>query len=260
MRTTTLRLALMLVGCLAGLARAKPLAPADVLEVVKTIDDRQRNSGDYRSLAYLEQKEKDKTDTAREAIVYRRSADQKLMILFTKPKGEAGKGYLRLDKNLWSYDPTTGKWDRRTERERIAGTDSRRADFDESRLAEEYESTFGGEAKLGAFDTWIIDSKVKPGVDVAFPVLKMWVDQATGNVLKRQEFALSGRLMRTLYYPSWKKLFSESKGADVWYPGEIRIYDEVEKANSTIVVLKSVDLRPLEANIFTKAWLESKSR
>jgi len=251
MRTTTHRTLVLLLGCLAGVARAKALAPAQVTEVVKTIDDRQRNSGDYRSLAYLEQKEKDKTDTAREAIVYRRSSDQKLMILFTKPKGEAGKGYLRLDKNLWSYDPTTGKWDRRTERERIAGTDSRRADFDESRLAEEYESAFAGEAKLGAFDTWIIDSKVKPGVDVAFPVL---------NVLKRQEFALSGRLMRTLYYPSWKKLFSESKGADVWYPGEIRIYDEVEKANSTIVVLKSVDLRPLEANIFTKAWLESKSR
>ncbi len=261
MRTTTLRLALLLlVGCLSGAALARPLGPAEVDEVVRTIDDRQRNSGDYRSLAYLEQKEKDKTDTAREAIVYRRSADQKLMILFTKPKGEAGKGYLRLEKNLWSYDPTTGKWDRRTERERIAGTDSRRADFDESRLAEEYETAFTGEAKLGQYATWVLDSKVKPGVDVAFPVLKLWVDQETGNVLKRQEFALSGRLMRTLYYPSWKKLYSESKGADVWYPGEIRIYDEVEKANSTIVVLKSVDLRPLEANIFTKAWLESKSR
>ena len=36
--------------------------------------------------------------------------------------------------------------------------------------------------------------------------------------------------------------------------------DEVEKQNSTIVVLKSVDLHPLEANIFTKAWLEAKSR
>ena len=34
-------------------------------------------------------------------LVYRRDADDKLMILFTKPKGEAGKGYLRLDKNLW---------------------------------------------------------------------------------------------------------------------------------------------------------------
>jgi hypothetical protein len=260
MKTTTLHLARLLLAGLSWTAVAKPLAPAEVTEVVKTIDDRQRNSGDYRSLAYLEQKEKDKTDTAREAIVYRRSADQKLMILFTKPKGEAGKGYLRLDKNLWSYDPTTGKWDRRTERERIAGTDSRRADFDESRLAEEYESTFAGEAKIGIYDTWVIDSKVRPGVDVAFPVLKLWVDQKNGNVLKRQEFALSGRLMRTLYYPKWEKLYSESKRADVWYPGEIRIYDEVEKANSTIVVLKSVDLRPLEANIFTKAWLESKSR
>jgi len=228
--------------------------------VLKVVDERQKENGDWHSHIYMEQKEKDKVDVVYEGDVYRRSSDQKFIILFTKPKASAGQGYLRIDKNLWFYDPAVGKWERRTERERIAGTDSRRADFDESRLAEEYESAFAGEAKLGAFDTWIIDSKVKPGVDVAFPVLKMWVDQGTGNVLKRQEFALSGRLMRTLYYPSWKKLFSESKGADVWYPGEIRIYDEVEKANSTIVVLKSVDLRPLEANIFTKAWLESKSR
>ena len=120
-------------------------------KLLETIDDRQRNGGDYKALVYLEQKEKDKTDIVREALVYRRDADDKLMILFTKPKGEAGKGYLRLDKNLWSYDPNVGKWERRTERERIAGTDSRRADFDESRLAEEYDPTFEGEEKLGKF-------------------------------------------------------------------------------------------------------------
>ena len=51
-----------------------------------------------------------------------------------------------------------------------------------------------------------------------------------------------------------------SKKADVWYPQEIRFYDEVEKANSTLILIQSVDLRPLEANIFTKAWLESQSR
>ena len=50
-----------------------------------------------------------------------------------------------------------GKWERRTERERIAGTDSRRADFDESRLAEEYDPTFEGEEKLGSFDTWMLE-------------------------------------------------------------------------------------------------------
>src|SRR5262249_41935649 len=126
-KTTTKTLGLALLGLALSLnaARAKPLTPLEVTDVVKIIDDRQRNSGDYRSLAYLEQKEKDKTDTAREAIVYRRSEDQKLMILFTKPKGEAGEGGLRLGKNPWGYDPPTRQWGRRDERERIARTPPR---------------------------------------------------------------------------------------------------------------------------------------
>ncbi|HVE81407.1 MAG TPA: outer membrane lipoprotein-sorting protein [Myxococcales bacterium] len=233
---------------------------ASLVKLLGTLDDRQRNPGDFKMLAYLEQKERDKTDVVSEALVYRRGVDRKLIILFTKPKAEAGKGYLRIDNNLWSYDPNTGKWERRTERERIAGTDSRRADFDESRMAEEYDPAFDGDEKLGAFTVHKLTLNVKPGVDVAFPVVKLWVDVATNNVLKRQELALSGRLMRTLYYPKWNKLYSESKKSDVWFPQEIRIYDEVEKANSTLILVKEVDPRPVEANLFTKAWLESKSR
>ncbi|HXU65189.1 MAG TPA: outer membrane lipoprotein-sorting protein, partial [Polyangia bacterium] len=35
---------------------------------------------------------------------------------------------------------------------------------------------------------------------------------------------------------------------------------EVEKANQTLVLIKAVDPNSLPANLFTKAWLESKSR
>ncbi len=245
---------------IAPAALADPTQPQELLQLIKTLDERQRNGGDYNALVYIEQKEKYKTDVVSEAVVYRRDTREQLMILMTRPKGEAGKGYLRLDKNLWSYDPNTGKWERRTERERIAGTDSRRADFDESRLAEEYEPRFEGEEKLGKFVAWKLTLSVKPGVDVAYPVVHLWVDKDTSNILKRQEYALSGRLMRTAYYPKWVKLFSDSKEGDVWYPQEMRFYDEVEKANSTVIVVKSVDLHALEENIFTKAWLESKSR
>jgi Outer membrane lipoprotein-sorting protein len=234
--------------------------PAELKKLLETLDDRQRNGGDYKSLMYIEQKEKDKTDVVREAVVYRRDAKDQLMILMTKPKGEAGKGYLRLEKNLWSYDPNTGKWERRTERERIAGTDSRRADFDESRLAEEFDAAFEGKEKLGKFTALKLVLTAKQGVDVAYPVVHLWVDKDTSNILKRQEFALSKRLMRTAYFPKWMKVFSESKKADVWFPQEMRFYDEVEKANSTVIVVKNVDLNALEENIFTKAWLESKSR
>lgn len=244
----------------AQAAPAFALSQGEVDAIVKELDHRQRNSGDYKALAYIEQKERGRNDLAYQAVVYRRDADDKLMILFLKPKSEAGKGYLRLDKNLFMYDPSVGKWERRTERERIMGTDSRRQDFDESRLAEEYDAKLVAEEKLGQFDVHHLELKAKAGADVAYPVLHMWVDKATGNLLKRQDMALSGRLMRTTYYPKWKKLFSESKGAEVYYPEEIRIFDEVEKGNATTVVLSKVDLRALDANIFTKAWLESKSR
>jgi len=236
------------------------MTPAEMLALLKVVDERQNSNGDWRAAAYLEQKEKDKVDTVYETEYYRRSADQKFMILFTKPKSSAGQGYLRIDKNLWFYDPSVGKWERRTERERIGGTNSRRSDFDESRLAEEYDPTDAGEEKLGVYTAQKLELKGKPGQDLAFPIIRIWIDKATKNVLKRQEFALSGRLLRTAFYPTWKKIYSPSKKGDVWYPEKIYFYDEVEKANQTLVIIQSVDPSPLPPNLFTKAWLESKSR
>jgi hypothetical protein len=245
---------------LACSASAAGLSKDQMVEILRGIDIRVRSSGDYKALVYLEQKEKDKPDVAREALVYRRDSDQKLLILFTKPKTEAGKGYLRVDKNLWYYDPTVGKWERRTDRERIAGTDSRRQDFDQSDLANEYDPAFVGEEKLGKFTVEHLKLTGKPGKDLAYPIVEFWVDKENGNDLKRQDFALSGKLMRTSYNPKWQKLYSESKKAELWYRQEVRIFDEIDKANSTIVIIKSVDLNPLPENMFTKAWIEAKSR
>ncbi len=261
---TTLLLALALLAPVAwsvqGEAPPAALTTEQMVDLLKVVDDRQRNSGDYKSLAYIEQREKDKELMVYEAVVYRRDADDRFMILFTRPKAEAGKGYLRIDKNLFIYDPTVGKWERRTERERIGGTDSRRTDFDESRLAEEYDPSYVGRETLGKFTVHHLKLTAKKGVDVAYPVLELWIDVDTQNILKAQDRALSGKLMRTVYYPQWIKVFSESKGAEVYVPKEIHIYDEVEKGNQTHVVIRSVDLKSLPANIFTKAWLESQSR
>jgi hypothetical protein len=249
-----------LTGVLNPRLAQAALSKEQLVGLLRTVDERQRNQGDWRSNVYIEQKEKDKVAVVYDALVFRRSADQRFMIIFTRPKASQGQGYLRVDKNLWFYDPSVGKWERRTERERIGGTNSRRSDFDESRLAEEYDPADDGEEKLGVYTAQKLTLTGKPGLDLAFPVIKLWVDKAAKNVLKRQEFALSGRLLRTSYYPKWQKIFSESRGVDIWYPQEIRFYDEVEKQNSTLILIKSVDLHALEANLFTKAWLESKSR
>ena len=256
---TSTRIALALAAALVA-PPAGALTQAETDAVIRTVDDRQQNNGDFAALCYMESKEKDKTDVVYELVYYRRSEGQRLLILFTKPKSEAGKGYLRLEKNLWLYDPATGKWERRTERERIGGTDSRREDFDEPHLAEEYRATFEATEKLGAFTAHKVRLEAREGVDVAYPTKRLWIDAASSNILKEQDLALSGRLMRTALYPRWKKVYSESKKGEVWYPEQIHFYDEIEKANSTMVIIKQVDLRSLQPNMFTKAWLESKSR
>jgi len=256
---TAATIAFGLVG-FSSVSHAETLTADQVLKVLQTVDNRQRNNGDYRAQVIIDQREKDKNDLVYDATVYRRDERDRLMILFQRPKTERGKGYLRIDHNLWFYDPRVGKWERRTERERIGGTGSNRQDFDQSRLAEEFVGTHTGDTKLGRYTAHKLILKAKPGIDVAYPTVKMWVDVETYNTLKVQDIAASGKLMRTSYYPKWRKLYSESKGADVWFPKEIRIFDEVEKSNRTIIMIRKVDLKSLPTNIFTKAWLESKSR
>lgn len=268
MRSTFFALALILAApsppALAAEGAAAP-APAGLTDeqaqaLLKIQDDRQNSVGDYQALAFIEQKERNKNDQVYEAMVYRRDVTEKLVILFLRPKEEAGKGYLRVDKNLFFYDPTVGKWERRTERDRIGGTNSRRQDFDRSRMAEDFKATWVGEEKLGRLTAHHLKLEAKPGADVAYPVVHLWIEKDTNNLLKMQEFALSGRLMRTIFIPRWMTVKSPVTGKDVWVPREQRIFDEVEKGNQTTVVIRQVDLSPLNDSYFTKAWLESKSR
>lgn len=240
--------------------QALAMGPDETLQLIKLVDERQRNSGDYTSTAFIDQKEKDGSSKAFEARVFRRDEDNKWMILFLKPKAEAGKGYLRVDKNLFLYEPSLGKWQRQTERASLGGTGSRRDDFDESRLAEEYDGLFVANETLGKFKVHHLKLTAKPGVEVASPVIELWIDQDSKNILKRQEKALSGKSLRTSYYPLWEKMFSPSKKSDVYVPKEIRVFDEIEVGNSTTIVISDIKLENLDKNIFTKAWLESQSR
>jgi outer membrane lipoprotein-sorting protein len=256
-RATPLLLAVALL--LSSSALAQPSLD-DMIGMLTTIDDRQKNSGDYKALIYMEQSERGKDTLGYQMVTYRRDAEDKLMLLFLKPKPEAGKGYLRLNKNLFMYDPTTGKWERRTERERIGGTNSRRSDFDDSQLATHYVPSYDSAGSLGKLKTDILKLTARPDADVSSPKLKLWIDQKTGNLLKQEEYALSGRLLRTAYYPKWHKLHSPSKGTDIYFPKKILIFDEIEKGTKTEIRIDKVDLSTLPTNMFTKAWLEGKSR
>ena len=235
------------------------LSTGEVQALLEAIDEQQRVPADYKAIAVIDQRRSGEVSSVFQSAIYRRDTDDRFMILFTKPRSEAGKGYLRVEKNMFMYDPTVGKWERRTERERLMGTDTRRADLDEWRLAASYRGRFVGIEQLGRFSVIHLELIARDGARVPYPKMHIWVDKSTRNVLKRQDYALSGRLLRTAYYPKWKQQPAPD-GRAVNYPEEMRIFDEVEKGNRTTVVITQLDLRALDPNIFTKAWLESRSR
>ncbi|MGK0358515.1 MAG: outer membrane lipoprotein-sorting protein [Bradymonadia bacterium] len=245
---------------IAAPAAAAPLDATGMQTLLTAFDAKMKASGDFTARAYIESKEKDKPDVAYQSVFYRHDALDKFMMLFLAPKAEAGKGYLRIDSNMWMYDPTVGKWERRTERERIAGTAGQRNDFDPDSFATDFTHDYLGEEKLGAFDVHHLKLSAKPKSKTAYPVVEVWFDQKSGNLLKVQEHALSGRLMRTVYYPKWARQLDPRTQKPVYFAREIRIFDEVEKANRSVIRLEAVDLKALPANMFTKAWLESQSR
>ena len=236
------------------------LSKKELDEIIKIIDDRQENTGDYKVYCYIKQKERNKSEKAFQCLMLRRDKEDKFLFMIIKPKDEKGNAYLKVDKNLFFYDALTKKWSRRTDRERLSDTDTRRSDIDESRLSIEYNPTYIDTVKLGNFDAHIIKLQSKDNNDVAYPTVKLWIDTKTFNILKTQDYSLSGKLMRTSYYPKWSKKYSESKKDFVWFPSEIRIYDEIEKGNFTIILLKNPNFNSLKSNIFSKAWIESKTR
>lgn len=251
---------LLLTFVFTSASSAFAMEQAEVDKIIADLDESRRSVGDYKALIYIDQKQQDKSDLVYEVVVYRRERTDRMVILFTQPRAEAGKGYLRIDRNLFLYDPAVGRWERRTERERIGGTGSQGGDFDNMQLSTSYNAEFIGDEKLGAFDVRHIKLTAKPGVDVPYPIMRIWLDKATGNLLKQEDYALSERLMRTLYYPRWQKVQSPEKEGYVFFPQEIRIFDEVEKGNRTTMIFRGIELEPLQDSIFTKAWLESKSR
>lgn len=234
------------------------MSKEEVQALMQELDRKTQFEGDYKAVAMAHSKNREKGESVQQMAIYRRDADNRLMLLFLQPKSDAGKGYLMIDKNFFSYEPSTGSWTRVSD-DRVGGSALNRANFDGFNFAERYTGEFVAYEMLGKYKTARIKLNAKDGVDADEDFIEIWVETENNNVLKQQDFALSGRLLRTTYRTNYKQI-SDGKGNTQYVPMKSIVKDEVEVGNQTTMVIEQIDTSPLTANIFTKAWLESKSR
>ncbi len=240
----------------AAVASAAPLSDAEITTMLKGIDERFRLPPNFTRQVYGEQKRKNYPDRIYEVVVYR--SGDKMTIVYTKPKTEAGKAFLRADANLWLYDPAIGQWDRRTKREYIQVGDVRARDFDDWNLAKEYDATYVGEETIAKFQVHHLKLKAKKDVEVGEPMLDFWIDKASGNPLKMETFTEQGRPLRAVFYTGYGRIKYEGK--ETFYIKEFRVVDHIEADRQTFLKSLALDSSPVDQAVFTKAWVESKSR
>jgi len=81
-----------------------------------------------------------------------------------------------------------------------------------------------------------------------------WVDKETFLPLKVQNFSLSGTFMETIEFGAYKKIDNSFMAT------KIRVVDEFEKGNKTLVEISDISTKKIPSTIFTKAYLENLSK
>jgi len=240
---------LFLLACAASFA-----ADPDIELILRTID-RQTSFRDVDFSALLSVIHEDPEDGVDKSVVqqFRRDGQDKFVMLFLEPAVKKGQGYLRVDDNLWFYDPESRKFSHTSMKEQFGGTEAKNSDFGVSRLAEDYDLLSLAEDNLGPHPVYVLDLRAKSD-EVTYSRRLVWVTRDRYLVLKSQDYSETGRLLRTSLYPSYARVGGR------YVPSKLIFIDELVQGRKTSLSLSQVSLAPLPDSVFTKAYLERVNR
>ncbi len=185
--------------------------------------------------------------------MFRRDREDKFLLLFLEPETQKGQGYLQLQDNLWFYDPESRKFSHSSFKENLQDSETKSSDFRRSSLAEDYEVGSYGEDTLGKYPVYVVDL-VANNDEVPYPRLKLWIHRDRPLVLKMENYSLSGRLMRTAYYPKYMQVGKR------FIPSRLLFVDELREGEKTQVTIADASLAELPDSVFSKAYLERVNR
>ena len=191
-----------------------------------------------------------------EFVLFRRDRVNSYTILIREPAQDRGKGYLRIDQNLWLYDPTARRFTVVSASDRFQNTNARNSDFTQSTLAEDYRIVDHATELLGVYRTDVYDLEAIHD-DVTFPRMRIWIDQ-NDLVRKFEDYSLSGQHMRSTAIPEYRAL------EDRFVPVRIIIQDELRgrtidgrfRNERTLIEVRRESLQDVPDMVFTRTFLE----
>lgn len=197
-----------------------------------------------------------KTNTT--AVMFRRDSEDKYLILITAPSQDKGKGYLKFDENLWFYDPADRRFTFTNEKDKFQDTNANTSDFKPQFFSRDYDIQSAEDVKLGSLNCVLFELKAKTA-NVDYPFLKLWVTTDDGLIRKKEDYSLSGQLLRTTAIPSYQKLENRSIPVSMLIVDNLRgkmIGGKMQNEKTQITITKP-SFSKQNDSIYTKSFLLS---
>jgi len=231
-------------------AFAQGLSQAGAEKILTELDNLGNFPGkDYTSLFTIVSEKPGEKQSVTQVRVFRRDTKKQFTILIMLPEVNKGQGYLREDDNVWFYDPTSRKFSHSSVKENLQNTEAKNSDFTVSSLVDDYTVQKISEGTIGKYPVWILDLKAKTN-EVSYERIMLYVRKDQTMTLKREDYSVNGRLMRTTLYPKYVALDGKL------LPSQILIIDEINKGEKSQITMAEQSVETLPDKVFTKAFLE----
>ncbi|MFA5853146.1 MAG: outer membrane lipoprotein-sorting protein [Spirochaetales bacterium] len=235
-------------------AFAQGLSQAGAEKILTELDNLGNFPGkDYTSLFTIVSEKPGEKQSVTQVRVFRRDTKKQFTILVMLPDVNKGQGYLREDDNVWFYDPTSRKFSHSSVKENLQNTEAKNSDFTVSSLVDDYTVQKISEGTIGKYPVWILDLKAKTN-EVSYERIMLYVRKDQTMTLKREDYSVNGRLMRTTLYPKYVALDGKL------LPSQILIIDEINKGEKSQITMAEQSVETLPDKVFTKAFLEQVNR
>ena len=247
---------LSILGALTILTSAATaqISQADIDKAFKVMEDTEDTlayHGDYSATVSLVVEKPGKPKENLQFKIFERTDDKLMTLVQLFPEADKGKGYLRNDENIWSYDPISRKFTHTSIKEALGDSDIKLDDVEQSkqRWRLNYDVEAYEQGTLGKYPVHIITLKAKTS-EPSYAKSKYYIRTDIALVLKEEDFSGSDRLMRTILAPKWSKVPAG------YVATQILIRDELNKGEQTQQVISDLTFDNLPDKIFTKAYLE----
>ena len=179
--------------------------------------------------------------------------DKKSFTEYLSPARDKGTKMLKLADQLWMFAPSADRIIQISGhmlRQSVMGSDLSYEDMmDDRKLTDIYNAVVIGPDILDGRNCWVLELRAKAD-DVAYFMLKMWIDQERNIPLKEEWYAKAGKLLKQTTLSEVKKIDGR------WFPTKMVYKDMLRTGGGTEFIIKDIKFNTaIPESIFSKAAL-----